>query len=542
VTDAPYRPENEGPLASPEDMAAETSSEPLAFIAVRHRSRLPRSSTVRGNWFAPWRSAHQCSPHPTTHPLVAGSLDELIAAIKTLADSGFPSVTLNIYKNTLFVENQVFPEESVTYRKLIDEILARGISAITFVHGANAEEAAALVELLGDVRVSDIESARSFLEARKVVDITVAETTTLDETGNEERNREVRARARENYDTGVTAMRDIEAQAKLGRGWKSDHCSVVESMLDNLLQDTAAVIGLTAIKGHDDYTLNHSINVCILSLSLGSAVGLSADELHSLGLAALLYDIGKVRIPEEILAKPGPLTSEEWQAVKRHAEEGADLLKRIQLGDKMPMIVAYEHHQRHDLMGYPEAVTPTEQHLFSKIVSVCDAYDAMTTMRPFRREIRPDKALAVLMQGRAKAYDPGVTKALVAMLGIYPMGAVVKLDDDATAVVYRVNSDDLLHPRVKMLADASGRWLETPEILDLRVIDMQTGEPVRTIRTPAAAWTTSRAPERRQPSARVSPDVRRLLAQHRAAAAARRSSARPARRARQVRPAGSRRT
>jgi HD-GYP domain-containing protein (c-di-GMP phosphodiesterase class II) len=235
------------------------------------------------------------------------------------------------------------------------------------------------------------------------------------------------------------------------------------------------VLGLTAIKGHDDYTLNHSINVCILSISLGTALGLDPDELHSLGLAALLYDIGKVRVPEEVLLKSGPLTAEEWALVKQHSEEGADLLKRLQITDKMPMVVAYEHHQRHDLMGYPDSTTGAEQHLFSKIVAVCDAYDAMTTNRPFRREIRPDKALAVLMQGREKAYDPGVTKQLVAMLGIYPMGAVVKLDDGSTAVVYRVNSDDLLHPRVKLLADTRGRWNESPEVLDLRLVDTQTG-------------------------------------------------------------------
>jgi HD-GYP domain-containing protein (c-di-GMP phosphodiesterase class II) len=261
---------------------------------------------------------------------------------------------------------------------------------------------------------------------------------------------------------------------------------VVESMLDNLLQDPAAVLGLTAIKGHDNYTLNHSINVCILSLSLGSALGLSPEELHSLGLASLLYDIGKVRVPEDVLLKSGPLTSEEWRLVKRHSEEGADLLKRLQLGDKMPMIIAFEHHQRHDLMGYPDS-NGAEQHLFSKIVAVCDAYDAMTTNRPFRREIRPDKALAVLMQGRGKAYDPGVTKALVAMLGIYPMGAVVILHDGSTAVVYRVNNDDLLHPRVKLLADAQGRWLEVPEVLDLRLVDPTTGDPLHSISECVAA-------------------------------------------------------
>jgi HD-GYP domain-containing protein (c-di-GMP phosphodiesterase class II) len=220
--------------------------------------------------------------------------------------------------------------------------------------------------------------------------------------------------------------------------------------------------------------------VCILSISLGTALGLAAEELRSLGLAALLYDIGKVRVPEDVLLKSGPLTADEWAVVKQHSAEGADLLKRIQLADKMAMIVAYEHHQRFDLMGYPET-SGNEQHLFSKVVAVCDAYDAMTTHRPFRREIRPDKALAVLMQGREKAYDPGVTKALVAMLGIYPMGAVVKLDDASTAVVYRVNNDDLLHPRVKVLADPGGRWLEVPEVVDLRLVDPTTGDPLHSI-------------------------------------------------------------
>ena len=105
----------------------------------------------------------------------------------------------------------------------------------------------------------------------------------------------------------------------------------------------------------------------------------------------------------------------------------------------------------------------------------------MTTRRPFRREIRPDKALAVLMQGRGKAYDPSLTKAFVAMLGIYPMGAVVQLDEGSTAVVFRVNNDDLLHPRVKLLVDPEGRWYEDPEILDLRVIDPDTGTHVRSI-------------------------------------------------------------
>lgn len=483
MTDAPYRPEDDGPLADAEQIAAEASSEAPAFIAVQAPFATPEKLTRARDLVRTLAVAHtNAALYPITHPLIAESLGELATSVSALAEFGFDSVTINIYKGTLFVENQVFPEESVTYRKLIEELLAKGVSAVCFAYGVHADEAAALVELLSDERVVDVDSAKAFLDARGVTNISVSETSALDDQGAEDRSREVRAQARQAYDSGVTAMREFESQAKLGRVTEVGGLQrVVGQMLDNLLKDPAAVIGLTAIKGHDDYTLNHSLNVCILALSLGSALGLDRDELRSLGLAALLYDIGKVRIPEDILSKPGPLTAEEWQIVKEHTEEGADLLKRLQLSDKMPMIVAFEHHQRHDLMGYPAPVAGAEQHLFSKIVAVCDAYDAMTTMRPFRREIRPDKALAVLMQGRAKAYDPGVTKALVAMLGIYPMGAVVVLDDGSVAVVYRVNNDDLLHPRVKVLADSVGRWLEKPEMLDLRLIDTATGEPLRKI-------------------------------------------------------------
>ncbi len=480
--DAPYRPENEGPLASPAEIAADQAATP-PMVAVAAPFATPEKLARARELVRTLAVAHtNAALYPTTHPLVAQSLSDLVESVSALGGFGFPEVTVNIYKGTLFVENQVFPEESVTYRKLIEDILAHGISAITFARDIKAEEVGVLVELLAEPRVTDIDAAKGYLEARTVSHITVAETSTLDESGDEERNREIRARARASYDSGVATMRDLEHRAKLGKvGEVGSLQRVVESLLDNLLQDPAAVLGLTAIKGHDDYTLNHAINVCILSLSLGSALGLSPDELRSLGLSSLLYDIGKVRIPEEILGKAGPLTADEWHVVKHHSEEGADLLKRLQLADKMPMIVAYEHHQRHDLMGYPDPAAGAEQHIFSKIVSVCDAYDAMTTLRPFRREIRPDKALAVLMQGRGKAYDPGVTKALVAMLGIYPMGAVVTLDDGSTAVVYRVNNDDLLHPRVKVLADPTGRWNETPEVIDLRVVDYHTGEAVRSI-------------------------------------------------------------
>ncbi len=464
-------------LESPEEIAAEIASSgkaPFSSAELLAKAKeLVRALAV---------SHTNAGLYPTTHPLVAQSMSELVAAVDSLRSEGFSDVTVNIYKGTLFVENQVFPEESMTYRKTIEDLLARGISALTFLQSFSVSDATVLIEVLSDDSITDIETAHLAMERRGVTGIDIAETTALEDAGHDEKGRENKARAKKTYDTGIEAMRDVETQVKLGKVFETEPLQhLVSGLLDNLFRDPAAVLGLTAIKGHDDYTLNHSINVCILSLSVGATIGLDAESLRSLGLSALLYDLGKVRIPEDILNKQGPLTTDEWHVVKSHAAEGADLLKRIQLVDQMPMVVAYEHHQRHDLQGYPEPPGGQGQHLYSKIVALCDAYDAMTTRRPFRREIRPDKALAVLMQGRGKAYDPNLTKSLVTMLGIYPMGAVVRLDDSVTAVVFRVNNDDLLHPRVKVLADSAGRWYEEPEVLDLRVVDPETGLFVHSI-------------------------------------------------------------
>lgn len=457
-------------LESPLEIAAITqpaTREPSATAKRLEAAReLARTLAVAQN---------NASLYPSTHPLVVASMDELVGAVSTILAPGCEEVMLNIYKGTLFIENHVLPEESITHRKLIEDLLARGISALTMSESFGSQDASALVSLLNKSEIRDIDSAREYLDQHGSHGVILAETTELD-AAQEARTREHKAHGKESYDSGVTLMRDVETQVKLGRVFEVEPLQhLVSNLLDTLFKDPAAVLGLTAIRSHDYYTLNHSINVCILALSLGIALGLDADSLKSLGLSALLYDLGKVRIPEDILNKEGPLTADEWQIVKSHAAEGADLLKRIQLIDQMPMIVAYEHHQRHDLQGYPELAEPHEQHLFSKVVALCDAYDAMTTSRPFRREIRPDKALAVLMQGRNKAYDPSITKALIAMLGIYPMSAVVKLTDGSIAVVFRVNHDDLLRPRVKTIVGAKGQWLAEPEVVDLRLIDPETG-------------------------------------------------------------------
>jgi HD-GYP domain-containing protein (c-di-GMP phosphodiesterase class II) len=421
-------------------------------------------------------AANNAALYPATHPLVGEAQEGLIAAVDEALGRGGDEVTINLFKSTLFVEDHVLPDESVTYARLVEELLNRGISALTFTRGFGAADASALMDLVTADDVHGIEAARTLVDRSGATHLVVSETAQREDPGTVEARRAAKAAARADYDRGVEAMRDVETRIKLGKAFEVEPLQeVVSGLLDKLFQDPAAILGLTAIKGHDDYTLGHAINVCILGLSLGASLSIDRSQLESLGLSSLLYDIGKVRIPEEILTKRGPLSAEEWEIVKGHAVAGADLLANLQITDRMPMVVAYEHHLRHDLQGYPSGPGAGEQHLFSRVVAICDAYDAMTTRRPFRREIRPDKAVAVIMQGRGKAYDPQLTKSFVSLLGIYPMGAVVRLDDSSTAVVFRVNGDDLLRPKVKMLIDPEGRWAEEPEIVDLRLMNPRTG-------------------------------------------------------------------
>ena len=278
MTDAPYRPENEGPLATPEEIAAETHRGPV-LIAVQAPFATPEKLERARELVRTLAVAHtNAALYPTTHPLgrpVARRLRRRRCARS--AAFGFDEVTINIYKGTLFVENQVFPEESVTYRKLIEELLARGISAVTFTSTADRRGGRRARRAARRRRASPTSRPRA--PSSRPASVTSTSPSPRPPRSRTPATRSATARCARGPARATTPA---SARCATSRRRPSSAASmevgplqrVVESMLDNLLQDPAAVLGLTAIKGHDDYTLNHSINVCILSLSLGSALGL----------------------------------------------------------------------------------------------------------------------------------------------------------------------------------------------------------------------------------------------------------------------------
>lgn len=200
--------------------------------------------------------------------------------------------------------------------------------------------------------------------------------------------------------------------------------------------------GLSAIKNFDEYTFNHSVNVCVLAIAFGNALGLPKKRLAELGLAALFHDIGKLTIPKKILNKPGQLTNEEWDIMKQHPLFAIRLLFNMHgYSDSAlkKIIVALQHHMNYDFSGYPRLILEKKLHLFSRIVAIVDTFDAMTTDRVYQKALKPDEALRRIISFSSKRYDPVLVKAFVSSIGLYPPGTLVETNDGAIAVVLKSN-------------------------------------------------------------------------------------------------------
>ena len=246
----------------------------------------------------------------------------------------------------------------------------------------------------------------------------------------------------------------------------------IQSIANLLALDESLLFGMTTIKNFQDYTLNHSVNVCVLALSLGRRLGLSRRELIELGISACLHDVGKFEIPAEIVDKPGKLTNEERTIIEMHPHRGAARLLQTRTAQDIPIstfIVALEHHLTPSLGGYPRFTWRTETSLLSRIVKIVDYYDAITTKRIYRpKTFTPEEALRIMVEQGGREFDPILLKAFINMIGVYPIGSLVVLDSSEVAVVIQPNANAAFvkRPKVKVIAGAQGDKIDGP-ILDL---------------------------------------------------------------------------
>ncbi len=239
---------------------------------------------------------------------------------------------------------------------------------------------------------------------------------------------------------------------------------VVESMVDLILSEEQLLVGMTAIKDYDEYTYHHSVNVSVLSIAMGQKIGLSRKALTELGLVALFHDIGKMEIPKEILNKPSAFTEEEWSIIRRHPYLGARVLLKLKGFDRTSIrsaVVAFEHHLHYDYSGYPEVRNPVKLDFYTRIITIADQYDAMTSSRVYARvPLAPDRALRIIMERSGSKLDPVLCKFFTNMIGVYPVGSLVLLDTREMGLVYECNPLFADRPRVMIIVDGNGRMTE----------------------------------------------------------------------------------
>jgi HD-GYP domain-containing protein (c-di-GMP phosphodiesterase class II) len=289
--------------------------------------------------------------------------------------------------------------------------------------------------------------------------------------GDEEEAKEV---AKRTYQHSVAVTKEVVNSVRMGRTASVKKVKrAVQNIVDQVLQNEVSLVGLTTLRDYDEYTFTHSVNVCIFSVSVGKRLGLSKIQLYDLGLTALLHDVGKSRIPLEVLNKIGALTDEEWRVMQAHPWLGVLALFGLRGYGEIPyrgMIVAHEHHMKVDLTGYPKTIRKRELSMFSRIVAVADGFDAATSRRVYQTTpIQPDQVLREMWENRRRGYDPILVKALINLLGIYPVGTCVLLDSYEIAVVHSANSDpsQLHRPIVRVVCTAAGAKLDPGPIVDL---------------------------------------------------------------------------
>jgi len=261
---------------------------------------------------------------------------------------------------------------------------------------------------------------------------------------------------------------------------------LMQSIFNHIVDNEPFIYGLTNLKNYDEYTLNHSVNVCMLALALGRRLGLSRSELVDLGIAAFFHDLGKLDTPMDILNKPSALSAQEREIMELHPHHGAEKLIHLKEFRRLPLRavhVALEHHIKEDLSGYPKYFKKDDVNLFSKIVKVVDYFDAITTKRVYRKKVfTRAEALSLMLEHSGTEFNAVILKAFVNLMGVFPIGTVVALNTGELAIVFDLNPEArfMLRPKVKLITDAAGNKVDG-EVVDLSDRSAETKKFPRTI-------------------------------------------------------------
>ena len=406
--------------------------------------------------------------YPLENPVVQKSLDDLAAVVQGIIDREH-EIELRVAGEFIFVNStrlRLDLDNYASFSHVLGLLRKVGVGLVRAEAGTDRREWTSFLSLMLSAAARDASANRFFEMANRMRDAGIAhiaieqpvEADVADE--DEERQKE---QAKRTYQRSVAVTKEVINSVRMGRTASVKKVKrAVQAIVDQVLSDETSLVGLTTLRDYDDFTFTHSVNVCIFAVALGRKVGLTKLQLYDLGMAALLHDVGKSRVPLEVLNKEGSLTEEEWRIMQAHPWLGVLTLFGLRGYGEIPyrsMIGAYEHHMRVDLTGYPKSIRPRQLSIFSKIIAVADGFDAATSRRTYQTTpIEPDAVLREMWENPRRGFEPILVKALINLIGIYPVGTMVILDTYELAIVVAANPNlDYVHrPMVRIVSDPAG--------------------------------------------------------------------------------------
>jgi putative nucleotidyltransferase with HDIG domain len=406
------------------------------------------------------------------HPLVTRSIAALTDSL-TLAHASAQSLTIGIVGDELVVGDTPVPRAAETMGELMRRLQHAGIERIVIDRGVQADEITQLVQTVARGDAADAAGLAKLPHIR---------------VGRLQVEQRVDAAA---GDIATFQRLYADAVAVAGRLWESADVEgkpdadaargMVDSLAQAVAQNRTALLALTALKNYDNYTFTHMVNVSILTMGQARGLGVEGALLREFGLAALMHDIGKVKTPTEILNKPEKLTDDEFEILRRHTVDGAEILRKTPEMPALAPIVAFEHHLRADGTGYPIGVERPQLNLGTMLCGIADVYDAMRSQRIYQEAFPTDRILAVLQRNDGKQFDQNLVRRFSQLVGIFPVGNLVRLDSGEIAVVLKTYAPDPYRPRVKVVMGADRMVLERPYQINLW--EAMDGQP-QSIQTP----------------------------------------------------------
>jgi putative nucleotidyltransferase with HDIG domain len=400
--------------------------------------------------------------YPQAHPAVRQPLQELAGIFEGILKEK-PEIHLGVVEGVFFLENHLFVTPNAAVAELADRLIKKGITALTIYSGVSTDDLFHFTSILAR-RESTSDLIPLELEKVNVRTIRLG----IDHLVYGNSVDESDSAPSRTYFDAINAVRDTMRDIENGRIPSGKRINnVVDNMVSVTMKDHTTLLGLAMIKDYDNYTFNHSVNVGILALSLGAYMGMDRESLRDTNTAGLLHDIGKTRVDKNILNKPGKLSDDEYEQMKKHAENGAEIIAKMQEIHPRVAEAVLGHHIKHNRTGYPEWARERTFNVITEMVAVADCYDAITTIRTYSMPTLPKGAIDIMRRLSGTSLNGELVDKFEEMMGRYPVGTLVRLDTNEIALVVRPHPMESRAPSVKIIIDANGMVLDKPKLISI---------------------------------------------------------------------------